>query len=136
MVGYVILGAVLIFLAVILIRAAMFNPREEPPISNEEVSFDRDAAVSSLQQLLRCRTVSNVNKELEDEGEFQKLIDLLPQLYPNVFRTCEFQRLPDRALLFKWAGKNPGAPSVMMAHYDFVPVEEELWEILDFCLPI
>ena len=128
MIGYVIAGLILLFLAVILIRGAMFRPGEEQPVSQEEVNFDRDAAVSSLQQLLQCRTVSNVDPSLEDEKEFQKLIDLLPQLYPNVFATCEFQRLPDRALLFRWPGKHPGEPSVMMAHYDVVPVEEELWE--------
>lgn len=128
MIGCVILGLVILFFAVILIRAATFRPKDTLPISDEKVSFDRDAAVSSLQQLLRCRTVSNVDPALEDEGEFQKLIDLLPELYPNVFAACEFQRLPDRALLFRWPGKNAGAPSVMMAHYDVVPVEEELWD--------
>ena len=36
-------------------------------------------------------------------------------------------RLPDRGLLFRWEGKNPGDPAVLMAHYDVVPVEEENW---------
>ena len=65
---------------------------------------------------------------LEDEGEFQKLISLLPTLYPNVFGTCTFQQLPDRALLLRWPGKQEGDPAVMMAHYDVVPVNEEKWD--------
>ena len=65
---------------------------------------------------------------MEDDAEFQKLIDLLPGLYPRVFESCSFQELPDRALLFRWPGKSETAPSVMMAHYDVVPVNEESWE--------
>jgi hypothetical protein len=38
MVGYVILGIVALFLAVILIRAAMFRPKKQPPVSREAVS--------------------------------------------------------------------------------------------------
>jgi len=65
---------------------------------------------------------------MEDDGEFAKLIDMLPTLYPAVFEKCEFTQLPDRALLFKWKGKSHKEPSVMMAHYDVVPVDEEKWE--------
>ena len=128
MVGYIILGLVLLFLAIILIRALLFNPKAAPAVSDEKIEFDREAAVSCLQNLLRCRTVSNHDREKEDEAEFQKLIDMLPELYPNVFKACEFQQLPDRALLFRWPGKTSAEPSVMMAHYDVVPVEEELWD--------
>lgn len=41
--------------------------------------------MDSLAQLVRCKTVSYNDHSLEDEGEFQKLISLLPTLYPNVF---------------------------------------------------
>ena len=38
---YVLLGLFAAFLAVILIRAAMFKPKPQPPVSEEAVSFDR-----------------------------------------------------------------------------------------------
>ena len=60
------------------------------------VTVDRDAAVDALAQLVRCKTVSFNDHSLEDDAEFEKLIDLLPQLYPNVFKTCSFDRLADR----------------------------------------
>ena len=59
---------------------------------------------------------------------FQKLIDKLPTLYPAVFRVCSFERLADRALLFKWEGRAHDEPTVLMAHYDVVPVNEEQWD--------
>jgi len=128
MVGYIILGLVAVFLAVIIIRALTFKPKAQPAVFEEEITFDKDSAVSALQQLVQCRTISYNDSSLEDDGEFQKLIGLLPKLYPNVFSACEYQELPDRALLFRWPGKSSAAPSVMMAHYDVVPVDEAKWE--------
>ena len=128
MIGWIILGAVVLFLAVLVIRALTFRPKPQPAADETEVAFDKDAAVTALQKLVQCKTVSYNDHALEDDGEFQKLIDLLPQLYPQVFKTCSFRQLPDRGLLFRWEGKQHDAPAVMMAHYDVVPVVEEMWE--------
>jgi len=128
MVGLVILALVIVFFAVILIRTLRFTPKPQPTLSDEEVTFDKDASVDALRQLVRCKTVSYNDPALEDDGEFRKLIGLLPGLYPRVMETCEFRELPHRALLFRWPGKTPGAAAVMMAHYDVVPVNEENWE--------
>ena len=126
--GYVILGLVGLLLAVILLRAALFNPKPQKAGERAEVTFDREKAVDALQKLVRCKTISNHDPSLEDDGEFRKLIDLLPGLYPKVFETCSFRELPDRGLLFCWPGKKHDAPSVMMAHYDVVSVNEDGWD--------
>ena len=128
MIGLVFLGLVLVFLAVLVLRALMFNPKPQPQLDAEPIDFDKDAAVSALQQLVRCKTVSNVDPALEDDAEFEKLINLLPELYPHIVKACTFTRFPDRGLLFHWQGKAHDKPSVMMAHYDVVPVLEEMWE--------
>lgn len=128
MIGYWILAVLAAFIAVVAVRTIRFRPKPQPAVTKEEIAFDQDAAVDSLAQLVRCKTVSYNDHSLEDEGEFQKLISLLPTLYPNVFDTCTFQQLPDRALLLRWPGKQAGDPAVMMAHYDVVPVNEEKWD--------
>lgn len=120
--------ALLIFLAVILIRALTFSPKVQPEAEETEVAFDGDRAIEALRELVRCRTVSYRDHSLEDDTEFEKLIALLPSLYPNVARVCEFDRLPDRALLFRWKGAYSDSPAVMMAHYDVVPVNEDAWD--------
>ena len=125
---YALLGLLGLFLAVILIRAACFNPKKQPEISNEHIRFDTDAAVTALQKLIQCKTVSNVDPALEDDGEFEKLIALLPGLYPRVYDVGSIRRLPDRGLLFRWPGKHDTSPSVMMAHYDVVPADAEKWD--------
>ena len=124
----IIPAALIIFIAVIIIRALRFSPKPQPKIDEEPISFDSSRAAESLRALVRCKTVSYRDSSLEDDAEFEKLIDSLPSLYPRVFEVCEFTRLPDRALLFRWKGKTDGAPAVMMAHYDVVPVNEEGWD--------
>ncbi len=128
MVGYVILGAVGLLLAILLIRALAFRPKAQNYGAPETIDFDRQAAVDALQKLVQCKTISYNNPALEDDDEFEKLIAMLPGLYPKVFDTCTFQQLPNRALLFRWPGKSNADPSVMMAHYDVVPVNEESWD--------
>ena len=123
-----ILGFIAGFLAVLIFRALTFRPHPQRQIDQSAVCFDKDAAVTALQKLVQCKTISDYDREKEDEAEFQKLIDLLPMLYPKVFSVCSFHKLPDRALLLHWKGKSSQNPSVMMAHYDVVPVREELWD--------
>ncbi len=128
MIGYIILGLAALLLGIIIIRALLFTPKAQPETAGEAVSFDREAAVTALQKLVQCKTISYNDPALEDDAEFEKLIALLPQLYPNVFAACEFQQLPARALLLRWPGKTPGDPTVLMAHYDVVPAQEDMWE--------
>ena len=122
------LGIFLAFLLILVARALCFRPKAQSNTDAEEVVFDTDGAVSSLQELIRCKTISYNDPALEDEAEFQKLEALLPKLYPEVFKACTLQKLPDRALLFRWPGKKSDAPAVLMAHYDVVPADESKWE--------
>lgn len=123
-----IIGAFAVFLGVVLVRAALFNPPQCPVSQEKALDFDKESAVHALAELVKCRTVSYTDPTLEDDGEFEKLISLLPTLYPHVFESCSFDRLPGRALLLCWKGKASTNPSVIMAHYDVVPVDPSKWE--------
>ncbi len=125
---FAVLTLLIITAAVILIRALAFKPKCSELKECEDVPFDKDAAILALQKLIRCKTVSYYDASKEDNAEFDKLVNMLPELYPDVFEVCTFEKLPDRALLFCWKGKKHDSPSVMMAHYDVVPVESENWE--------
>ena len=129
MIGWILLALIVLFLAVLLVRALRFRPLSEEPREKEEIAFDRDAPVEALRELVRCRTVSREDPALEEDAEFERLVALLPQLYPHVWETCPLLRFDGRGLLFRWKGSDgSGEPAVLMAHYDVVPVEEDLWE--------
>ena len=123
-----LIAALVVFLAVVLIRAARFKPPVEKLEAAAEEIFDKDTATYALGELVKCKTVSRYTHEEEDDAEFEKLIALLPTLYPHVFEKCTLQKMPDRGLLFHWKGKTEGDPAVLMAHYDVVPVNEDKWD--------
>ena len=124
----IILLLILAFIAVLVIRGLMFTPKPEAPADSAPVSVDGDKAVAHLQALIQCKTVSYREKSLEDESAFEKLEGLLPQFYPNLFKTCTFEKPGPRSLLFCWKGQSSEKPGVLMAHYDVVPVDEAGWD--------
>ena len=131
---YIILGALVCFLAVLLLRALAFRPAPRGAVSPPPEEFDRETPVARLAQLIRCKTVSDTDASKEDDAEFEKLIALLPALYPAVFARCgELMRLPDRGVLLRWPGASPGESAVLMAHYDVVPADETRWTKPPFC---
>lgn len=119
---------VFLFLGVIIVRALMFTPKKGVKEDQKEITFEREEAIKALQKLITFKTVSYHDKEKEDDEQFKGLIDALPSLYGEVFKVCEKRELEDRALLFKWKGKSEKNPTVLMAHYDVVPADEDKWD--------
>ena len=131
MIGKILLALVvlvLIFLAIILIRALMYKPKTRLVPSTEEVALDEDKIVKDMQELIRCKTISYNDPALIDENEFKKFQDLLPVLYPNIHEKCDRKFLGVNGILYHWKGSEGGDPIVLMSHYDVVPVEEDQWE--------
>ena len=70
---YIIPAIILVFLAVVVIRTLAFKSQNTLNEEYDEVSFDKEKAISSLASLVRCKTISRYSHEEEDEAEFQKL---------------------------------------------------------------
>jgi len=95
-------------------------------------SGDRDdaaaqASVERLRALIRIPTVSRTAPETADETQFEAFRTLLASLYPLTHDRLELEVVGGGSLLFRWPGRGPGAPSVLMAHYDVVPADEPGW---------
>ncbi len=121
-------GAVLLALvAIVLIRTAMFRPKANIIRDDSGCIVDEEKAIKTLAEMIRCKTVSYLDKSKEDVLEFEKFEKLLPSLFPSVSKSCERINVKGRAILFRWKGKSASEPSVLMAHYDVVPVEEDKW---------
>lgn len=124
---WIILGILVVFLAVLLVRAAAFKPKETFRASGGEVSLDKDKIVQDMAEMIRCKTVSYNDKSLIDYSEFEKFRQLLTKLYPNVHKTCTREFVGETGMLYYWKGKTSKNPVVLMSHYDVVPVEEAQW---------
>ncbi len=116
-----------IFILIILVRTFLFKPSVKEERKIGEINFNSEEVISNLQQLIKCKTISYNDSKLENDEEFDKLINLLPTLYPNVYKNTELKTFDGRALLFRWKGRMSNDPAVFMAHYDVVPVDEENW---------
>ena len=127
-----IISIILILLFIIILRTILFKPNNSIYENNENIEFDEDKAIDNLAKLVRCKTVSYFDHSLEDDAEFEKLVSLLPSLYPKVYENLSLLRLDGRALLFHWIGQEKGDPAVFMAHYDVVPVDEKGWDMPPF----
>lgn len=89
-----------------------------------EIDFDDDNIIKKLGELIKIQTVSHENKDEIDFSKFQEYIDKVKKLYPLVFEKCEFTQTKEYALKFKLKGLSNKKPTVLMAHYDVVPVTE------------
>ncbi len=121
-------AALLIFLSVIFLRALLFVPQKKSDVKAEPIFVNIEKATRDLAEMIRCRTVSERDKAKEDNAEFEKFEQLLPTLFPKVYAKCEFEKIGDRALLFRWRGLSEKSPTVLMSHYDVVSVVDEDWE--------
>ena len=91
------------------------------------------AAAPKLARLLTFRTVSSRNPEEMEAGEFEAFIEALPGLFPRVHQSLQRERVNGLGLLYRWPGTAAEAggrgPTVLMAHYDVVPVEDsDKWD--------
>lgn len=123
------LGTLLLILAsVVIIKTLAFKADAHVNSEAEDVYVNVEKAVSDLAEMIKCKTVSDRNKALESEEEFDKFKSLLPKMFPGIFASCEYTEVGDRALLFRYPGKSHENPTVLMSHYDVVSVEENQWE--------
>jgi len=127
MVGWILLGAVVCFLAVLVIRTLRFKPEPVQPVQQESIDLDHGKIVADMADMIRCRTVSYDDEALIDYAEFQKFKTLLQERFPLIHKTCSVEEVGKTGLLYSLKGKSAEKPSVCMAHYDVVPVEEDGW---------
>ena len=122
-----LVGALIAFILVLVIRAIRFKPRCVSNASSGQIEVDVEKATNDLAEMVRIKTVSHTDHTLDDEGEFSKFKTLLQKLFPNIYEKCEYSEPSSRSLLFKLKGESSDAPTVLMAHYDVVSVEEDKW---------
>ena len=128
MIGYFILALILIWVAVILIRAVMFKPYPEPEMVEEAVTLQEEKIVQDMSDMIKCKTISYSDVSMMDMGEFEKFQILLKERFPLVHQACSLEKIGLTGLLYHLKGKADKEPKVLMAHYDVVPVEEKDWD--------
>lgn len=122
-----ILLALAALIAVIVRRTNAFIPPQETPAAPVPVPVDEARITESMQEMIRCRTVSDRDETKVDFAEFEKFQALLAARYPLVHKAFTLEHIGRTGLLYHMKGRSQEKPSVLMAHYDVVPANEEDW---------
>ena len=118
---YGVIALLVLFVLIILIRALAFNDKTNYK-RNVPFNGKKDDIVYKLGTLLKYKTISHENEEETDYKVFDEYIKKTKELYPLVFKTCEGTITKERAIKIKLKGESSDKPSVLIAHYDVVPV--------------
>ncbi|MGI6315949.1 MAG: M20 family peptidase [Christensenellales bacterium] len=129
---WILPGLLSLWLLVVIVRALLFRPRPKKPVMGSVFPVEEEAAVQRLAEMLRFRTVSYADREKEDPAQFTAFREYLRQAYPSLTAACGCPQPAGRGILYRWKGKSDASPTVLMAHYDVVPVVEEDWQLPPF----
>ncbi len=126
-VGLGLLAVVVGVVAVVAWRTATFRPASAVDITAVKlaapVPVDQALAARHLSESIRILTISHQDRAENDWAEWDRLHAWLETTYPAAHKAMTREILPNKALVYTWAGSDRSlAPIVLMAHQDVVPV--------------
>ena len=125
MLGWIILGAVVLLIAIVLIRTLSLKPTAAKTLVIENEKSERATKYGlQLSKMVQDETISS--RFNQDMSKFEKFHKTLEELFPNVHATCEKHNF-DGSLLYKWTGKSSENPILFMSHQDVVEATG-VWE--------
>ncbi len=127
MIGYCVLGLVLLLLAIVVVRALRIKA---PTVQPRGIVFDSavlDSYAQTMGDMIRIPTVSK--SEAEDLTQFYLYHQELERLFPLLHKHLEKTDLQG-TLLYRWPGSNPARrPILLMGHQDVVPATDDGWRV-------
>ena len=128
MLAWLILALVIVFILVLIVRTLRFKPVPQKEVPDVPVELNEEKIVRDMQDMIRCKTVSNRDPARMDMAEFEKFQNLLAERFPLIHEKTTLRKLGLTGLLYHLPGKSHEKAGVCMAHYDVVPVEEDGWD--------
>ncbi|MBE6970414.1 MAG: M20/M25/M40 family metallo-hydrolase, partial [Ruminococcaceae bacterium] len=113
----IVLGLVVGLLAVAVIRTLLQGHKisaYKPDPDHEKETL----CAQKLSRMVQCETTSY--RGVAEPEKFRRFHEVLRELYPKVFETCEVFDI-DGNLLLRWKGESSENPIMLMSHMDVVP---------------
>jgi len=123
MTGYIILGILVAFILITLIRAAFYKPKKQSFSALPEEEVDAERAAANLSRAIQFRTFANPEESQTDFAPFQEFHAFLEEAYPLTYTKLKKEDVSSASLLYHWKGTDPALePIALLAHQDVVPV--------------
>ena len=91
------------------------------------MKFNKRKIIDDFRAMIRLKTISSDDPGKMDMAEFAAFRKLLVDRFPNIRAHADIREIPSTGILFRIRGESAEAPSVLMAHYDVVPADQEGW---------
>ena len=125
---YAVIAVLIIFIAVILIRASLFKANEEKFAETKTTAFGEEKAIQNFCDMIKIKTISVLDRKNGDYSHHKDFFNLLKERYPLIMKNATSIQIEKYGLIFKITGKSDEKPTVLMSHYDVVPVEGQKWD--------
>jgi carboxypeptidase PM20D1 len=123
MLPYILLFVLIMLVLIVMIRTLRFTPHELPEMKKRH-EIDEDRVVESLSKMIQFKTISYADPSLIDDHEFTEFRAFLKSRYPLIFEKGEYSE-HHKGMLIKLMGESNESPTVLMSHYDVVPINGE-----------
>lgn len=87
----------------------------------------KEKIIEDFREMIRIRTISTENPEELDRDAYVAFRAFLLERFPKLYEVADVFSVAPAGILYRIPGKSAEHPSVLMAHYDVVPVTEEDW---------
>ncbi len=133
---YFLLILLFCFVIFLIIGATVAKSAYKQPYKVQNTPQASEDSIQRLASLIKIPTISHKDASLDDETQFKLFIDTVKELYPITHKKFPPLLFGNKAILFHIKGENSNKPSILMAHYDVVTVDNDKWEHDAFCAQI
>lgn len=121
---FILLGAFLTFVVVVLVRTFQLGDTQIEPSANPQVTWDEDAMIRRFSESIRYQTISGDQGSEVDSTAFFNFLSFLRVSFPRVHNTMDDTLFNDFTPLYYWEGTDQSLdPILLMGHYDVVPID-------------
>lgn len=118
---YIIIGLFVILIIVILVKTIQFKPVLYPEMKKKH-EIDESRVLESLSQKIKIPTISYPDPKKINKKAFLDFKAHLKERYPLLYEHATYKEI-GTGVLYHIKGEKSEDPTVLMAHFDVVPVE-------------